>query len=120
MTDAIPVASKDQDIYTVVVYLQQRPPTAPILDDEQQVALDAQHIKYVTQMRAAGKLLHSGRFDGGGGLSIYACSPQETAELLSDDPYLAEGHRVAEIYTWRTRAGVMSFTNQTVSKRMEN
>jgi len=102
----------DFESYTVVVYQQERPAGAPDLDEDGRRELLAGHRAFLAEMRAAGELLHNGRFVGGGGLCFYACDVEKTRALVQRDPYLIVGDREVEIYTWQCPPGVVSFNTE--------
>lgn len=74
----------------------------PMLDAEKSVKYRAEHLQFLADNRAAGRLHANGRFvDGAGGLVIYRGSSLEEVEnLVKQDPYIKLGARGYEIHEW--------------------
>ncbi|WP_338113060.1 YciI family protein [Paenibacillus artemisiicola] len=73
-----------------------------MLDPEKSVAYRAEHLQFLADNRAAGRLHANGRFvDGAGGLVIYrGSSLEEVEDLVKQDPYVKLGARGYEIHEW--------------------
>ncbi|MDG6928892.1 MAG: hypothetical protein JRN39_05850 [Nitrososphaerota archaeon] len=63
------------------------------------------HLKYIGQLKEAGKLKVAGRFgDGSGGMYVLlADSPQAADALAKEDPYHKGGGRSYVIKEWQRR-----------------
>lgn len=63
----------------------------------------SEHMKYMADLKAAGKIRMAGRFtDGGGGFYILVCGTLEEAKGLADaDPYHAHGLRGYVLREWQ-------------------
>ena len=74
----------------------------PMLDPDKSVKYRAEHLQFLDDNRAAGRLLANGRFaDGAGGLVVYRGSSYEEVEnLVKQDPYIKLGARGYEIHEW--------------------
>ena len=74
----------------------------PMLDAEKSVRYRAEHLQFLADNRAAGRLHANGRFvDGAGGLVDYRGSSLEEVEsLVRQDPYVKLGARGYEIHEW--------------------
>ncbi|MBB6733472.1 NAD(P)-binding domain-containing protein [Cohnella zeiphila] len=74
----------------------------PMLDPEKSVKYRAEHLQFLADNRAEGRLHANGRFvDGAGGLVIYRGSSLEEVEsLVQQDPYVKTGARGYEIHEW--------------------
>lgn len=61
-----------------------------------------EHLRFLDEQRAAGRLFANGRFaDGAGGLVIYrARSYEEVEHWVKQDPYVMHGARGYEIHEW--------------------
>ncbi|HEV2426430.1 MAG TPA: YciI family protein [Terriglobia bacterium] len=73
-----------------------------LLDQEKNVALRPQHLAFLKEHEAQGRIFSRGPFaDGSGGLVIYqAASLESAAELAKRDPYVAQGARRLELHEW--------------------
>lgn len=60
------------------------------------------HLKYLEELEADGKIFKKGPFiDGSGGMVIYiADSLDEAQQLAKSDPYVIEGVRRLELHEW--------------------
>ncbi|SFJ34423.1 3-hydroxyisobutyrate dehydrogenase [Paenibacillus sp. UNC496MF] len=74
----------------------------PMLDPEKSVNYRAEHLQFLADNRAAGRLHANGRFvDGAGGLVIYrGSSLEEVEDLVKQDPYVRLGARGYAIHEW--------------------
>jgi 3-hydroxyisobutyrate dehydrogenase len=74
----------------------------PMKDAELSVTFREQHLQFLSDRRAEGKLLANGRFtDGTGGLVIYKGQSQAEVEAcVNQDPYIIEGARSYVIHEW--------------------
>nr|WP_305728352.1 YciI family protein [Paenibacillus sp. UNC496MF] len=73
-----------------------------MLDPEKSVNYRAEHLQFLADNRAAGRLHANGRFvDGAGGLVIYrGSSLEEVEDLVKQDPYVRLGARGYAIHEW--------------------
>ncbi|WP_102349062.1 YciI family protein [Bacillus sp. Marseille-P3661] len=64
-----------------------------------------EHLEYLKELAAQGKVLAKGRFtDGTGGLVIYLGeSLKEVTALVENDPFIAHGARSYEIHEWEMK-----------------
>lgn len=74
----------------------------PMKDADKSVTFRQQHLAYLDQRAAEGRIFANGRFvDGAGGLVIYlAENEQQVEELAQQDPYIIEQARGYEIHEW--------------------
>ncbi|MFC0331551.1 NAD(P)-binding domain-containing protein [Paenibacillus sepulcri] len=74
----------------------------PMLDADKSVQYRPDHLQFLDDCRAAGKLHANGRFvDGAGGLVIYrAGNFEEVEQWVKQDPYIVNGARSYEIHEW--------------------
>jgi len=73
-----------------------------VLDQEKNVRLRPQHLDFLREQEAQGRIYARGPFaDGSGGLVIYlAESPEAAAALAESDPYVSHGARRLELHEW--------------------
>lgn len=73
-----------------------------VLDQEKNVSLRPQHLAFLKEHEAQGRIFARGPFaDGSGGLVIYQGPSLEAAnELAERDPYVAQGARHLELHEW--------------------
>jgi uncharacterized protein YciI len=94
--------------------LLRRPDRAPELPDEELDRLQAQHLAYLDELAAAGKLCGAGPFrdqpdEALRGLCFYRCGVDEARELAARDPSVRAGRLEAVVMTWLTRKGSVAF-----------
>jgi uncharacterized protein YciI len=94
--------------------LLRRPTDAPDLPEEELDRLQAAHLAFLDEQAAAGKLVGAGPFreqvdESLRGLCFYACGIEETRRLAAADPMVTAGRLEAEVMTWLTRRGSVSF-----------
>ena len=79
----------------------------PMLDPEKSRVYREQHLAFLDERRAEGKLFANGRFiDGWGGLVVYrAESLDEVTQLVQADPYIVHGARNYDIHEWELVKG---------------
>ena len=71
-------------------------------DPEKNKAHRQQHVDFLVQREAEGKIFARGRFtEGEGGLVIYmASSFNEALKIAESDPYVTTGARNLELFEW--------------------
>lgn len=74
-----------------------------MLDPERNTELRPQHLEYLQQLEAEGKIFAKGPFtDGSGGLVVYiADSYEEAKEMAEKDPYVIEKVRRLDLREWK-------------------
>jgi uncharacterized protein YciI len=102
----------DLESYSFV--LLRRPPGLEPLPDEEEEALQAQHLAYLAALAARGKLVGAGPFEGQAdetlrGLCFYATGLEEARSLAEQDPKVRAGRLAVEVMTWWTERGSVSF-----------
>jgi len=67
--------------------------------------LRPEHMEFLGQMEAEGKIFARGRFsDGAGGLVIYQTESLEQAvKIAESDPYVRSGARSLELHEWEMK-----------------
>jgi len=73
-----------------------------LLDQEKNLRLRPQHLDFLNEQAAEGRIFARGPFaDGSGGLVIYVAASLEGArELAERDPYISQGARQLELHEW--------------------
>jgi uncharacterized protein len=73
-----------------------------VLDQEKNVTLRPQHLAFLQDQEAQGRIFARGPFaDGSGGLIIYRAESRESARALAEsDPYVSLGARRLELHEW--------------------
>jgi uncharacterized protein YciI len=94
--------------------LLRRGPRAHEFSESELEALQAQHLAHLDEMTARGKLMAAGPFsdqpdDSLRGLCVYATGVDEARELAARDPSVRAGRIAAEVMTWWTPKGSVSF-----------
>jgi uncharacterized protein len=94
--------------------LLRRPAGAPSYPDEELERIQEQHLAHLAALAAAGKLVGAGPFSDQAdeslrGLVFYATSVEEARELAEHDPAVRAGRLAAEVMTWWTEKGSVSF-----------
>jgi uncharacterized protein len=90
------------------------PPGLTPLPDEEEEALQAQHLAYMADLAARGKLVGAGPFEDQEdetlrGLCFYATGVDEARELAQQDPKVRAERLAVEVMTWWTERGSVSF-----------
>jgi uncharacterized protein YciI len=94
--------------------LLRRGPRADEYSERELDALQEQHLAYLDEMAARGKLVGAGPFsdqpdDSLRGLCFYATSVEEARVLAEQDPSVRAGRLAVDVMTWWTRKGSVSF-----------
>jgi len=78
-----------------------------LLDREKNVTMRPQHLAFLKEREAEGRIFARGSFaDGSGGLVIYLAASEEAArELAERDPYVVQGARQLELHEWLMTSG---------------
>jgi uncharacterized protein YciI len=100
------------DVYSLVL-LRRRPDAPPILLPELD-ALQARHLAYRAELRRRGVLVVNGPLGEQSdetmrGLSIFACSLAEAAQLSDGDPSVQAGRLTYDLFEWWVAAGALAF-----------
>jgi uncharacterized protein len=76
-----------------------------VLDQEKNVTLRPQHLAFLKEQEAQGRIFARGPFaDLSGGLVIYQAESLEAATALAEaDPYVNQGARRLELREWAIR-----------------
>ena len=92
------------DQYQLV--LLERSPTAPVLDEDAEQALQRQHLGHFGTMRRAGLMTAAGPIRGDdviAGICIYrAGTPERARQLAEDDPAVRAGRFLVRVMDWYT------------------
>jgi uncharacterized protein YciI len=99
------------DSYTVV--LLRRPDDAPELSEQEEDALQEQHVAHIMSMVESGAALAAGPFTEQSdpslrGLAIFLTGPDEARALAEEDPAVRRGRLAIEVLTWLTPAGQLN------------
>ena len=94
--------------------LLRRPANAPGLPDDELSRLQVEHLAYLDELAAAGKLCGAGPFadqpdESLRGLCFYRCGVEEARELAAQDPSVRAGRLEVEVMTWLTKKGSVAF-----------
>jgi uncharacterized protein YciI len=94
--------------------LLRRGPNADGFTDAEREQLQAAHLAHLDAMAAAGKLAGAGpfteRFDESlRGICFYRCGVDEARALAEQDPSVRAGNMRADVMTWWTKKGSVSF-----------
>ena len=86
---------------------------APLPEAEEQ-QLQAQHLAYMGELAARGRLVGAGPFEDQEdetlrGLCFYSMSVEEARALAQQDPKVRAGRLAIEVMTWWTERGSVSF-----------
>jgi len=100
------------DVYTAV--LLRRPDTAPDIPEAELAALQASHVAYRANLRAAGILVAQGPLDEQSdpslrGLSIWSCDLAEARRLSALDPLVQAGRLTFDVFEWWVAEGTLAF-----------
>ncbi|MCZ8522603.1 MULTISPECIES: YciI family protein [Paenibacillus] len=82
----------------------------PMRDEEKSALYRPEHLAYLEEQRALGRIFANGRFtDGSGGMVIYkAESAGQAQDWAAQDPYVIHGARSAEVREWDMVPGTVS------------
>jgi uncharacterized protein len=94
--------------------LLRRGPRAGEYSERELDALQEQHLAYLDEMAARGKLVAAGPLsdqpdDSMRGLGFYATSVEEARALAEQDPSVRAGRLAVEVMTWWTKKGSVTF-----------
>ena len=94
--------------------LLRRGPRAHEFSEDEVGRLQEQHLAHLAEMSARGKLVAAGPFsdqpdESLRGLCIYATGLDEARALASQDPSVRAGRMAADVMTWWTEKGSLSF-----------
>jgi uncharacterized protein YciI len=100
------------DTYTLV--LLRRGPRASEYSEQELDRLQAGHLAHLDAMRKRGVLLAGGPYrdqedETFRGMSLYRTTLDETRELVTHDPSIQAGRMRADVMTWLTPRGELSF-----------
>lgn len=100
------------DVFTVV--LLRRRPDAPAMPDAELDELQARHLAYRAELKRRGVLVANGPLGEQSdpsmrGLSIFACSLAEAAQLSDGDPSVQAGRLTYDLMEWWVGAGTLAF-----------
>jgi uncharacterized protein YciI len=100
--------------------LLRRPADAPPLGEAEADALQERHLAYLDELAAAGKLVGAGPFsdqpdESLRGLCFFATTVDEARELAQRDPSVQAGRLEAEVMTWWTQRGSVTFHRPTAA-----
>jgi uncharacterized protein len=102
------------EIESYAFVLLKHGPAAGDFDDDELERLQVAHLGHLAAMTRTGKLVAAGPFSDQPdetlrGLCVYDCSLGEARELAESDPSVQAGRLAAEVMTWSTQAGAISF-----------
>jgi uncharacterized protein YciI len=94
--------------------LLRRPTGAPVYPEEELERIQEEHLAHLAGLARAGTLLAAGPFSDQAdealrGLCVFATSVGEARELLARDPAVLAGRLEADVMTWSTEKGSVSF-----------
>jgi uncharacterized protein len=100
--------------------LLRRGPRAEEYDDIELERLQAAHLRFLDRMRRAGHLVLAGPFsdqpdESLRGLCVYRTDLEATRALTRTDPSVRAGRMSAEVMTWWTSAGTVTFHPEVAS-----
>ena len=77
----------------------------PMLDADKSAEFRQEHLDYIAQRKAEGKIFAYGRFvDGAGGMIIYRAATEEEARVLAEqDPYVVRKARGCDMHEWEMK-----------------
>jgi uncharacterized protein YciI len=106
------VVPDEFDVHTVVVL--RTAANAPEMTEDELADLQLRHLTYRAGLARAGTLVVNGpnreqSDDSYRGMSIFACSPAEAAELSAADPSVRAGRLAFDVMEWWVRAGSLGF-----------
>ena len=105
------------DVYTLVFL--RRPADAPDMPEDELDALQVRHLAYRAELRRQGVVVANGPFGEQSdtamrGLSIFACSLDEAAQLSDADPSVQAGRLRYDLMEWWVAAGTLAFPDARV------
>jgi uncharacterized protein YciI len=108
------------DLESYAFVLLRRGSRADEYDDAKLERLQAAHLGFLDQMRQAGHLLLAGPFSDQPdetlrGLCVYRTGLEETRALATTDPSVRAGRMAAEVMTWWTLPGAVTFHPEVTS-----
>jgi hypothetical protein len=100
--------------------LLRRGPRAAEYDDAELDRLQEAHLAFLDQMRRAGHLVLAGPFSDQPdatlrGLCVYVTDLETTRSLTATDPSVRAGRMTAEVMTWWTLSGAVTFHPEVTS-----
>lgn len=100
------------DSFTFV--LLRRPAAAPLLSEPELDELQRQHLAHLDRLAEADELLGAGPLsdqpdDSLRGLCFFATTVEEARRLVAEDPAVRAGRLGAEVMTWSTPRGAITF-----------
>jgi len=103
-----------RELESYAFVLLRRPADAPGRGERELDALQEQHLAYLDRLAAAGKLLAAGPFsdqedESLRGLCVFATTVEEARALVAEDPSVRAGRLEAEVMTWSTPRGSVTF-----------
>ncbi len=103
-----------RELESYAFVLLRRPADAPALTEPEQDALQERHLAYLDRLAEAGKLVGAGPFsdqpdESLRGLCFFATTVEEARALAAEDPSVQAGRLEAEVMTWSTPEGSVSF-----------
>jgi uncharacterized protein YciI len=104
-----PLESNPMENYALVLYTKGdnfQPLNAP-----EMLPVIGRHLAFLRDQRENGKMVVGGPFkDGTGdllGLLIFATTPEEATQIVSQDPFVLAGEVKPEVHPWKTQKGVL-------------
>jgi uncharacterized protein YciI len=109
------------DLVSYSFVLLRRGPRVGDYPDAELERLQAGHLGHLNEMRAAGHMLVAGPFDDQTdetlrGLCVYATDLETTQALADRDPSVRAGVLIAEVMTWWTLRGAVTFHPEVSSR----
>jgi len=103
-----------RELESYAFVLLRRPADAPGRGERELDALQEQHLGYLDRLATAGKLLAAGPFsdqedESLRGLCVFATTVEEARALVAEDPSVRAGRLEAEVMTWSTPRGSVTF-----------
>ncbi len=107
-----------RELESYAFVLLRRPAGAPQLPEGGLEALQERHLAYLDRLAEAGKLVAAGPFseqpdESLRGLCFFATTVEEARALTALDPSVQAGRLEAEVMTWSTPRGSVSFHART-------
>lgn len=106
------------ELESYVFVLLRRPVDVPALTERELDALQEQHLAYLDRLAESGKLVGAGPLsdqpdESLRGLCFFATTVEEARALAAGDPSVQAGRLEAEVMTWSTPKGSVSFRRST-------
>ncbi len=93
-----------------VIGLLRRPPVIPPRTQEQAAELQERHLAHLRHLRETGELITTGPVEEEGalrGILVFRTDKVARArELMAEDPLVAGGYLLLDLYTWFSPAGL--------------